>query len=193
MTSCSCNICVGWCDAGLSWAGLGWLGWLRSLAKLTLLESSQKYLGWVETEEFSALTSGWSHGGGYCPSHTTSHQSDGSMSHVANEVPNPGIVVSAIIRRKRKFVTNAKNFWVSFLLRLHWWVVRVRHRRSGGRLAARWRPAPALSTHHWPGMAEAHWRICFKSQPKCVWEIQTFGKIGWQFLKNWGKHTSSSQ
>ena len=38
------------------------------------------------------------------------------MSHVANEVPNPGIVVSAIIRRKRKFVTNAKNFWVSFLL-----------------------------------------------------------------------------
>ena len=38
------------------------------------------------------------------------------MSHVANEVPNPGIVVSAIIRRKRKFVTNAKNFWVSVLL-----------------------------------------------------------------------------
>ena len=140
MTSCSCNICVGWCDAGLGWAGLGWL---RSLAKLTLLESSQKYLGWVETEEFSALTSGWSHGGGYCPSHTTSHQSDGSMSHVANEVPNPGIVVSAIIRRKRKFVTNAKNFWVSFLLRLHWWVLLsgasaapAERRQVGGKVAA---------------------------------------------------------
>ena len=62
------------------------------------------------------------------------------MSHVANEVPNPGIVVSAIIRRKRKFVTNAKNFWVSFLLAA---LLRVRlvaapagRRQVGGKLAA---------------------------------------------------------
>ena len=73
------------------------------------------------------------------------------MSHVANEVPNPGIVVSAIIRRKRKFVTNAKNFWVSFLLAALLRVRLVAARLGGGRLAANWRPGPGTTSYTLPG------------------------------------------
>ena len=106
----SCNICVGCCDAGLGWVEL-----TQKSGQIDIV-GVQPEISWLSGgEEFSALTSAGARG--YCPSHAPNRcQCDGIMSHVANEVPNPGIVVSAIIRRKRKFVTNAKNFWVSFLL-----------------------------------------------------------------------------
>ena len=106
----SCNICVGCCDAGLGWVEL-----TQKSGQIDIV-GVQPEISWLSGgEEFSALTSAGARG--YCPSHAHRRcQCDGIMSHVANEVPNPGIVVSAIIRRKRKFVTNAKKFWVSFLL-----------------------------------------------------------------------------
>ena len=102
------------------------------------------------------------------------------MSHVANEVPNPGIVVSAIIRRKRKFVTNAKNFWVSFLLAAL--TAASAAGGSTGWAAAGWRQtggrARAPPATHCRGLGQAQWRICFKSQPESVLEIQNSGKSG---------------
>ena len=94
---------------------LGWAELTQKSGQIDIV-GVQPEISWLSGgEEFSALTSAGARG--YCPSHAHRRcQCDGIMSHVANEVPNPGIVVSAIIRRKRKFVTNAKNFWVSFLL-----------------------------------------------------------------------------